>query len=219
MTTSTTTFNDADDCRNCGARFDQHAMITELCMTGDNCFVPVISDDNEDDQITQLFSQIATMTNELDDAKAELVGTRLELGRVQTDLQTVTDSRDRVYTEAATLRAQMAKYGPGGEANMVACRYASEYDLCGQFDTVADEIGWWNRHDQGGNWWRPEIDWRAYVDVSLSVRVSLSLDGYVTSDDAENAIDSDMLRAELRDNGIRCDFDITDYDVTEVDEA
>ena len=121
MTTSTTVFNDADECRNCGARYDQHAIITELCMTGDNCFVPVI---NGDDELARL--------------QGELLHSNGDLARLRADLQTVTNSRDsynvtRKYDRGGNAARTDGQVRPGGEVNDYAVP-RHRHDFCSQFD-------------------------------------------------------------------------------------
>lgn len=197
MTTSTTVFNDADECRNCGARYDQHAIITELCMTGDNCFVPVI---NGDDELARL--------------QGELLHSNGDLARLRADLQTVTNSRDSyqrdaeiLRTEAATMRTDWSRLN--GHLN----DYADEHDMCDQYDeTLAD----WNSGFRELQLVGREKDY----DVSVRVTVVYDVTVNVTASTERQARDQVSERgtswSEWRDDCGGWPDDL-DYDIGDVE--
>jgi hypothetical protein len=186
----------ATDCGRCGQVYGRHRELE--CPDGAGTFSPVITISPNGRHETELAS-------------------------LRSELDAMTLSRDNFRTDVAQLRSQLAntlaQFGPGGEANRIACQAADANDFCSVFDAIADECGLWRRdHDGDCDWWRDDKDWIAAVCVTISFTANVPMAGYKTAGAAEDDISTDAIRAELRDtHGIRVD-DISEWAVCNVEE-
>jgi hypothetical protein len=184
------------DCGRCGDVYGRHRELE--CPDGDGTFSPVITISPNGRHETELAS-------------------------LRSELDAMTLSRDNFRTDVAQLRSQLAnmlaQFGPGGEANRIACQAASDHGFCSEFDQIAEDCGLWRRcHDGDDDWWRTPKDWIAAVCVTVCFNVNVPMSGYKTASAAEDDISSDAIRAELRNtHGIRSD-DISDWSVDNVEE-